>query len=129
MRREDLSRVHDYIGGIIKRLNASVIAIGGVENHVHILSSLPKTMALSDYVRTIKAESSRWIKGLDTCYRFFAWQEGYGAFSVSATKIDTVKNYIHNQDVHHRQVTFKEEYVQFLKAYDIQYDDRYLEND
>lgn len=129
MRGTDLSRMHDYIGGVIKGLHANPIAIGGVEDHVHILSTLPKTMALSDFVRAIKAESSRWIKGVDSCYRVFSWQEGYGAFSVSASKIDVVKAYVGNQQEHHRTKSFKEEYEEFLKAYNMQYDERYLEND
>ena len=125
----DVPRMHDYIGGIIKGMNADPIAIGGVEDHVHILATLPKTMALSDFVRTMKAESSRWIKGMDMYYRAFAWQEGYGAFSVSATKTGTVKAYIGNQQEHHRTRTFREEYEEFLKAYNMEYDERYLDND
>ncbi len=129
MRKEDMGRIHDYIGGIIKGMGENPIAIGGVENHVHILATLPKTMALSDYVRTIKAESSRWIKGIDPYYRVFAWQEGYGAFSVSASKIEVIKSYIRNQEEHHRKLTFAEEYMQFLEAYGTKYDERYLETD
>ena len=129
MRKEDLSRIHDYIGGIIKGMGENPIAIGGTENHVHILCTLPKGMPLTDFVRTIKAESSRWVKSIDSYYRVFAWQEGYGTFSVSASKIDVIKAYIHNQEEHHRTITFKEEYIRFLEAYHKEYDERYLETD
>jgi REP element-mobilizing transposase RayT len=129
IRKEDLERVHSYIGGIIKGMGENPIAIGGTENHVHILATLPKTMALSDYVRTIKAESSRWVKSVDSYYRVFAWQEGYGTFSVSASKVETIKTYIRNQEEHHKKTTFVEEYKSFLKAYGTQYDERYLESE
>ena len=108
MRKEDLRRIHDYIGGIIKGMGENPIAIGGTENHVHILCTLPKGMPLTDFVRTIKAESSRWV---------------------SASKIDVIKAYIHNQEEHHRTITFKEEYIRFLEAYHKEYDERYLETD
>ena len=129
MRRDDLKRIHDYMGGIIKGVGGNSIRIGGVENHVHILAALPKTMALSDFVRTIKAESSRWIKSLDSYYRTFAWQEGYGAFSVSSSVVESTVAYIGNQAEHHRKVTFAEEYKRFLDAYNTEYDERYLETD
>ena len=129
MRKDDLERIHDYIGGIIKGMGANPIRIGGIENHVHILATLPKTKALSDFVRTIKAESSRWIKSLSDYYRVFAWQEGYGAFSVSSSVVASTITYISNQAEHHRKVTFKEEYKRFLDAYNTEYDERYLEID
>lgn len=129
MRSDDLERIHEYIGGIIKGVGSNPIRIGGVENHVHILATLPKTMSISDFVRTIKAESSRWIKGLGDYYHAFAWQEGYGAFSVSSSVVASTVAYIGNQVEHHRKVTFAEEYKQFLQAYNTKYDERYLEND
>ena len=103
-----------------------LIEIGGMPDHVHVLTSLPKTMALSDFVRTIKAESSRWIKGLNPYYSRFSWQDGYGAFSVSASLIPKVVEYIRNQESHHKVKTFMEEYKAFLQAYGIDYDERYL---
>ena len=126
MLADDMSRIHKYIGGIVKGVGGVLIAIGGMPDHVHLLTSLPKTMALSDFVRTIKAESSRWIKGLNPYYGGFSWQDGYGAFSVSASIVPKVVEYVRNQESHHKVKTFMEEYKAFLQAYGIDYDERYL---
>ncbi|MBO7576643.1 MAG: transposase, partial [Bacteroidales bacterium] len=83
MRENDLGRIHAYMGGIINNLGGIPIIVGGIEDHVHILTSLPKTMALTDFVRIHKADSSKWMKQLECHYSNFSWQEGYGAFSVS----------------------------------------------
>lgn len=124
---EDLMRLHQYIGGIVKGTGAVLIEVGGMPDHVHLLVSLPKTMALSDFVRVVKAESSRWIKTLNThYYGAFSWQEGYGAFSVSASVAPRVVNYIRNQESHHKGKSFMDEYKSFLQAYGIDYDERYL---
>ena len=129
MCKDDLARIHAYIGGIVKGLGSIPIQIGGVENHVHILATLPKTMSLSDFVRSIKAESSRWMKGLGEGYGKFAWQEGYGAFSVSASVVESTVAYICKQEEHHRKESFVEEYRRFLDAYKMEYDERYIESD
>ena len=125
MRENDLERIHAYLGGIINNLGGIPIIVGGIDDHVHILTSLPKTMALTDFVRVIKANSSKWIKQLDGHYSKFSWQEGYGAFSVSPTLIEKTINYIRNQAEHHKKRTFQEEYKLFLEAYGIQYDERF----
>ena len=83
MQKNDLPRIFQYMGGIIRGLNAIPIEIGGMPDHIHILTSLPKSMALTDFVKDIKANSSKWIKQIDPVYARFAWQDGYGAFSVS----------------------------------------------
>ena len=83
MQQGDLPRIFAYIGGIIREIGGIPFIVGGMPDHVHILSSMPKTLSLADFVRTIKADSSKWIKTLDDYYLSFAWQEGYGAFSVS----------------------------------------------
>lgn len=129
MRSEDLPQIFRYIGGIIKGLHGIPIEIGGTTNHVHILTSLPKSSALTDFVRDIKANSSRWIRQLDTHYIPFAWQDGYGAFSVSPFLLDKTILYIRNQEEHHRKRTFQEEYRLFLDAYGITYDERYAFGD
>ena len=129
MRSEDLGRVFAYIGGIIKGVGGLPVEIGGMPDHIHILTSLPKTMSLSDFVRTIKADSSKWMKSLDTVYKDFAWQEGYGAFSVSPSLTDKTVNYIRTQEEHHKKRTFQEEYKLFLEAYGIQYDERFAFSD
>lgn len=126
---ETLPLLFKYIGGVINHRNGLPIEIGGMPDHIHILSSLPKTMSLSDFVRDIKAASSKWIKTQGEYYRAFEWQEGYGAFSVSPSLLDKTINYIRNQAEHHRKRTFAEEYKQFLDAYHIEYDEKYLFND
>ena len=123
---DDLDHVHKYIGGITKNIGGTLIAIGGMPDHVHLLTSLPKTIALSDFVKTIKANSSRWIKELSPYYNGFSWQDGYGAFSVSSSVISKVVNYIRNQEKHHKQQTAKDEYKAFLDACGIEYDEKYL---
>jgi len=95
-------------------------------DHIHILFSLSKKVALVKVVEEIKKNSSRWIKEQDSRYTDFYWQNGYGAFSVSPRHIDIVTNYIINQKEHHREKTFKSEYIGFLNKYDINYDERYV---
>lgn len=113
----DITRLCDYIGGIVKNLGGTLIAAGGIWSHLHLLVTVPKTISLSDYVMKIKANSSRWLKTLGSQYRAFSWQDGYGAFSVSATKIKVVREYIANQAEHHRSKSYIEEVEGFIKAY------------
>ena len=129
MREDDLPRIFAYIGGIIKGIGGLPIEIGGRPDHIHILSSLPKSMSLSEFVRNVKADSSKWMKSLNGYYEQFAWQEGYGAFSVSPSLIDNTINYIRNQAEHHKKRSFQDEYRLFLEAYGIQYDNRYVFSD
>ena len=129
MREEDLERVFSYLGGIIRNIGGIPIQIGGMPDHIHILSSLPKTLSLADFVRMIKADSSKWIKTLDDYYLSFAWQEGYGAFSVSPSQMKNTINYILHQQEHHKKRTFIEEYKLFLEAYGIDYDERFAFKD
>lgn len=129
MHEDDLPRIFAYISGIINGVGGLPIEVGGRPDHVHILTSLPKTMSLSDFVRAIKADSSRWIKRLDDKYAQFAWQEGYGAFSVSPSLIEKTVNYIRGQEEHHKKRSFQEEYRLFLEAYGIQYDERFAFSD
>ena len=129
MRNEDLNRIFSYIGGIIKGIDSIPMEVGGVNNHVHIVASLPKTRSLSDFVRIIKSDSSRWIKKIDKHYDMFEWQEGYGAFSVSSTILERTVNYVRNQSEHHKTMTFKDEYKSFLKEYKIQCDEKYIFDD
>ena len=125
MREEDLERVFQYIGGIIREEGAIPIAVGGVADHIHILTTLPKAHALMDFVRAIKAKSSKWLKSVDPYYDVFQWQEGYGAFSVSPSLMERTKKYIFTQAEHHKTKTYREEYGETLKAYGINYDERY----
>ena len=97
MRSEHLPRIFRFIGGIIRAMGGKAYTIGGMPDHVHILTSLPVTVSLAAFVRNIKSNSSRWIKGLEMCYKRFSWQEGYGAFSVSESMKEAVIAYIDNQ--------------------------------
>ena len=120
--------LYAYMGSTIKRIGGIPFMINGVPDHVHIFSTLPKTVALSKFIEEIKRNSSRWIKTKGTTYQHFAWQNGYAGFSVSSSKKDTVLRYIANQKKHHETLTFKDEVLKFLKEYEIDYDERYLWN-
>jgi len=126
---DDLEPLFKYINGIITNIGGVLVQIGGVSDHIHILSTLPKTMSVSEFVKTIKVDSSKWMKTVDCKYQTFAWQSGYGAFSVSPSMIIKTTEYIRNQTEHHRVKTFQEEYKTFLGAYGIEYDERYVFSD
>lgn len=116
---KDLPQVLKYIGGIAHNLGSILIAAGGISNHIHLLVTLPKTISLAEYTAKIKANSSRWIKTIGSQYHAFSWQDGYGAFSVSASKIEAVRAYIANQVEHHRKKTYSEEVEEFFLSYDL----------
>ena len=115
-----------YMGDTIKRSGGIPFIINGMADHVHIFSTLPKTVALSKFIEDIKRNSSRWIKTKGVLYQNFAWQNGYAGFSVSSSKKDTVYRYIANQKGHHKTLTYKVEVLKFLQEYNIDYDERYL---
>jgi putative transposase len=118
--------LHPSIGGIIRDLKGEPIEIGGVEGHIHILAKLPATLALSDALREIKSNSSKWAGERPDLVRTFLWQTGYAAFTVSKSQVVVVRKYIRNQELHHRRKSFKQELVSLLKKNDIDYDERYL---
>ncbi len=120
MDESDLARVFRYIGGLIHSLSGYAYIVGGRPDHIHILTTLPLTKSVSDFVREIKANTSRWIKGIDTKYHHFAWQEGYGVFSVSESNKASVINYILKQEEHHRQYSAQEEFNIFLRKHGLQ---------
>jgi putative transposase len=101
------------------------IAVGGTEDHVHLLLSLPATISVSKAIQLIKGGSSFWINNTFSAHRNFKWQEGYGAFSVSMSHVEDTISYINNQEEHHKVKTFKEEYAAFLRMHNIKYDDKY----
>ena len=115
-----------YIGGIANNNNSKLLAAGGTEDHVHLLISLSKNMGLSELVGDIKRSTSAWIKKQDDQYSGFGWQDGYGAFSVGNTQLDSVKAYIANQKQHHGATEFEDEFRYFLHKYDVDYDERYV---
>jgi REP element-mobilizing transposase RayT len=112
------SRLWNYLAGIARNHGMQMLAVSGTENHVHILAVLPPDMALSDAVRILKTNSSRWVRETD---HFFAWQEGYGAFSVSPSLLTRVKRYITNQPAHHRAHSFEQELLTMLQAANISF--------
>lgn len=118
-------RLHGFLGGCLKTLDAVPEAIGGTSDHIHILAGLRATHRLADVVKDIKIASSRWIH-TEIGDKLFAWQTGYGAFTVSVSNIEKVKSYILNQEEHHRQKNFQNEYIELLKIARINYDDKYL---
>jgi REP element-mobilizing transposase RayT len=115
-----------YFGGILKQNKCVPIAINGIENHVHILCIMSKNIALADLFEELKRNSSCWIKTKGYDYSHFAWQGGYGGFSVSQSKVEVVRRYIENQKEHHKTESFEEEYIRFLKEYGIDYNEDYL---
>lgn len=126
IRQKDLEQVFAYIGGIIQNVGGYPITVGGIENHIHILATMPKTMSVSEFVQKIKANSSKWIKTIDEYYEDFAWQEGYGAFCVSPSLLKKTIRYIETQEQHHHEVSVRDEFIQFLKENGIEFNERYL---
>jgi REP element-mobilizing transposase RayT len=118
--------LNQYIAGIIRNKNQKPIIINGVADHIHVFVGLRPAMAISDLVRDIKNNSSNFINERGLVSKKFSWQEGFGAFSYAHSQIDTVYNYVLNQERHHEQTSFKEEYLDFLKSFDVPYDERYL---
>jgi REP element-mobilizing transposase RayT len=120
------SHLFPYLGGIVRAHNGKALIINGPADHVHILASIVAKYSLSDLMRELKADSTGWVHKNFPAKKSFAWQTGYGAFSVSHSNLVEVEKYIANQEEHHRQVSFQEEFVTFLKKHEIQYDERYL---
>jgi putative transposase len=118
--------LYKYITGIVTNKKQKLIYINGMPNHIHILVGFRPNMNASDLVRDIKYNSTNFINSKKYLKGKFYWQEGFGAFSCSHSQLDKVINYIKNQEVHHRKKTFKEEYLDFLKIYDIEYKPEYL---
>jgi putative transposase len=117
-------RIHAYLGGILRDLKAHPIQIGGVADHVHILIDMPPTLSVAEVIGLAKGNCSRWIN--ETFKTRFAWQRGYGAFAVSESNRDAVARYICDQERHHREQTFEDEYRELLKAHNIRFDERFL---
>ena len=119
-------RLYDYIGGIIRGLGGISLGINGIEDHVHVLTKLRPDKALSDVLRDLKANSSGWMHDVFPDARDFSWQNGYGAFTVSASQISAVEKYIADQQIHHAKQSFEDEFVGLLKKNEIEFDPIYL---
>jgi putative transposase len=126
IRPEIEERVWAYIGGVTRKHKMTAIQIGGVGDHVHALVMAPPTLAPYEIAKYLKGDSSKWIHEEFPDLRFFGWQDGYGAFSVSKSNVPSVVNYIQDQREHHKTQTFQEEYLEFLKKHGVEYDERYL---
>ncbi len=118
--------VFKYMSGIIKGKNQKPIIVNGVEDHVHVFVGLRPAMAISDLIRDVKNNSSNFINDQQFTPVHFSWQDGYGAFSYAHSQMGNVYNYILNQEEHHRKKTFREEYLELLKEYEIDFEDKYL---
>ena len=126
IRDSDRDDLQAYFGGILRELRCPSLATAAVKDHVHILYRQSKNISLAKLVEEVKVGSSKWIKPQHERYQRFHWQSGYGAFSVSASKLEAVRRYVLNQEDHHRQVSFQDEFRRFLREYQVEYDEDYV---
>jgi putative transposase len=117
-------RLWPYLGGIARENKMKAIAVGGVADHVHILASLPATLSVAKAIQLLKGNSSKWIHETFPKLADFAWQEGYGAFSIGISGIEATVAYVRNQEEHHRKRTFREEFVAMLRKHGLDYEER-----
>jgi len=118
--------LHAYLGGLTRELKGKALAINGMEEHVQLLVSLPPTISISDTLRFLKSNSSKWVHEKWRERSTFAWQLGYGAFSVSKSNVPEVTDYVRNQEEHHRKFSYEEEFLGLLQKHEIDYDERYV---
>ena len=118
--------LHRYLGGILNHLKCQPVIVGGVEDHVHLLCALARTLAAAEMVKEVKRGSSIWLKTKAQELHDFSWQNGYGIFSIGFSQIETVRNYIAGQEDHHRKTSFQDEFRELLRRYEIEFDERYV---
>jgi len=118
--------LHHYLGGILIKHDCQPLIIGGVEDHVHLLSTLSRTCEAAEMVKEVKRGSSLWLKTKGPDLSDFAWQNGYGIFSIGFSQVEIVKNCIVGQEEHHRKVSFQDEFRELLRRYEIEFDERYV---
>ena len=123
---ESQERLYEYIGGIIRDQKGKLVEIGGMPDHVHTFARLSPTLAISDVLRITKTNSSKWFNETIQPTMPFAWQRGFGAFSVSASQVEDVRAYIRNQEQHHATMSFRDEYRRLLIRHGIEFDEQYL---
>ena len=121
-------RLWSYLGGIARENDMKALAVGGVADHVHLLLSLPATLSVSKAMQLLKGNSSKWLRDTFPELRTqgFAWQEGFGAFSYSCSQVGTVARYISDQQKHHVKKSFRDEYIELLEKFNVDYDERYI---
>lgn len=120
------ARLWPFLGGIARQNKMKGLEIGGMEDHVHILLSLPSTLSVAKALQLLKGGSSKWVHETFPEQRLFGWQQKYGAFSVSVSQLDTITQYIKRQEEHHRKISFQAEFVMLLTKHHIEYDERFL---
>ncbi len=125
MTRDVCEKLFPYIGGIVRNLGGTVVAVGGMPDHLHLVSTLPTSIAIADAIRTIKANASKWINEHFTTSKF-GWQRGYGAFSISRSMVPIVVEYVRNQARHHRDRSFEDELRVLLRVHGIDFDSKHL---
>lgn len=118
--------LHKYISGILRGMEGSCIEINGMPDHIHLLTILPPKIAVSDALRVVKANSSKWVHESTPELEGFRWQDGYAAFTVSKSQVDPVRKYIRDQKQHHGQRDYKAELLTLLSLHDVEYDERYI---
>ena len=119
-------RLWPYLGGIAAQNGMKALAIGGTDDHVHVLLLLSTTHSVAKAIQLIKGGSSKWIHDTFPTHNTFAWQEGYGAFSVAVSGVDETLRYIESQETHHRTTTFEQEFLAFLRRHGLEFDERYV---
>ena len=119
-------RLYDYMGGTIRKVGGISLELNGTEDHLHLLAKLRPDYALSDVLRELKANATGWMHDVFPSLKNFSWQRGYGAFTVSQSNVEAVRRYIARQKDHHRKVSFRDEFIQFLKENAIEYDERFI---
>ncbi len=120
------TELHPYLAGVLDNIDCPSLQVGGVADHVHLFFGLSRKRTIAEIVEKLKTSSSKWIKGKDAGLADFHWQSGYGAFSVSQSDADAVVTYIQKQALHHRKMTFQEEYRRLLERYGVAFDERYV---
>ena len=119
-------RLHRYITGIVQNKTHKMLSINSMPDHLHLFFGFRPTQSLSDLMKLVKGESSEWINKQKFTPSFFRWQEGYGAFSYARSQVKTVADYVENQEAHHYKKTFLEEYKEFLRKFEVEYDEQYI---
>jgi REP element-mobilizing transposase RayT len=126
IKKEWKDDLYKYITGIVQNNKSKMLAINGMADHIHIFIGYKPTIAIPDLIRDIKLASGSWINDNNLTPQRFNWQEGYGAFSYRLRDVDDICRYLQNQEAHHKEISFKDEYVGFLKDFAIEYDEKYL---
>ena len=120
------SELHRYMGGIVKGEGGILLESGGMADHVHLVLKLKPAHSLSEIMRKVKGNSSKWVNDQNRLHNKFLWQDGYGAFSVSESQINNVLQYVRNQEKHHRTISFKDEFIMLLQRHGVEYNEHYL---